>query len=159
MGSINTFGVPTTLKSVKKLIDKKEEWKAEISQIKVGIIQIQGTSNWTNGEIRGLPFKPDVVFAIAGVNQRSATDDDIIFGYSAYKISSDFIKYLEMNYNGNKTTQGTIYKYNGTDTSRASVGSSEIEYDDGFTDSGLRWNGKPDTSTSLMWIAIKYVRE
>lgn len=81
MGSINTFGVPTTLKSVKKLIDKKEDWQSEITQYKTGIISFLGNAET---EYHVLDFKPDIVLIFTQCD----TDGNVTFRYASFILSN-----------------------------------------------------------------------
>ena len=81
--AVKTFGSPTTLKSVKKLIDKKAEWQAEITQFQSGIVTLSGTTE----QIRGLDFTPKrvIVWQIGGTNNTASfcvitKDEPIMWG-------------------------------------------------------------------------------
>ena len=87
--AVKTFGSPTTLKSVIKMLGKKEDWQDELMQFKTGTFTVSPTGSWQSFNVSGLNFTPEIalIYQMANVgdwHERQISvlqkDSEIFFG-------------------------------------------------------------------------------
>ena len=147
--AVKTFGSPTTLKSVKALIDKKEDWQEELTQVAYGEI----VGNLDNVSIRGLAFAPEMVAIYPSAG--GTTTSGVYVFVAIFRKNAD-LKSAHYSRQGMYGVAG--WKNGSAENSYPSYKDDMIFYEDGFTIPWVSLGISGLNDASFKYIAYKHAQ-
>lgn len=150
-------GGEPTLDEVKTLIDGNASWQNEITQYASGEWTITSSTYYSQVEIRGLSFTPDLAIVYGPLDYTRVSGKDAIEYGAGIKIPTSNQYSGRLGGNQQQHAVGGGYRYYNSNLYHYSSNNNlALEYSDGFTTDGMVFTMRPDTTQTFVYVAVKF---